>query len=419
MATNSNKRKIRISKLFAKNNVSDKDQKRHKYDDSNGEISNGSSTLRIVSGTKKKRMIRSIITYSAVFLLILAVVILNILSPTGLVEAVRNKILASGNGTLPVNVYSINPEYLSNYNGVTAILNDSYFELYNSNGKLINAVSHGMSSPNLECSEARYLIFDRERYKISVLNYSGELFNREFNKMIISADIGRNGTYAVVTDSDTYQNVVYVYNKNNENIFTWNSAQYYVTDVAVADNGKKIAVSLINSKDGSFESYLYVLDLKSATPKYRYVFDDVISAITSCGKEYMIINGFDKAYTIPWDGGAESQIDLSGVVRHYDTNVGGLSCVVSGRADNENINKISILNKNGDIISSFDFTSNVIDVSVFNETVTVLSDSNVYFYDLKGKLIKTSPIGTKCKFVATVSDSVALVLDNTKLSIVN
>ena len=419
MATNRKKRRILVSKLFTKNKVSDNDQNRNKYDGSNDEIGKGSSSLRVVSGTKKKRMIRNIITYSVILLLLLTVIILNILSPTGLVEAVRNKILTFGDGTLPNNVYCINPEYLSNYNGVTAILNDSYFELYNSKGKLINAVSHGMSSPSLECSEARYLIFDRERYKISVLNYSGELFNREFNKMIISADIGRNGTYAVVTDSDTYQNAVYVYNKNNENIFTWNSAQYYITDVAVADNGKRIAISLINSKNGSFESYLYVLDFKSATPKYRYVFDDVVSSITSCGKEYMIINGFDQAYSIPWDGGAESQIAFSGVVRHYDNNVGGLSCVVSGRTDNENINKIFVLNKSGDILSSFDFTSNVIDISIFDETVTVLSDSKVYFFDLKGKLVKTSPIETKCKFVATVSDNVALVLDNTKLSVLN
>ena len=411
MSTNKKKRKIRIGKLFVTKNSSER------YDN-NSDTAKENSVLRVVAGTRKKRMIRRIVTYSIIFLIILTVIILNVLSPTGLVEAIRNKVSASGKGSLPVDVYCVNPEYMSNYNGVTAILNDSYFELYNSNGKLINAVSHGMSSPNLECSEARYLIFDRERYKISVLNYSNELYSREFDKTIVSADVGRNGTFAVVTESDTYQNTVYVFNKDNENVFTWNSAQYYVTDVAVADNGKSICVSLINSKDGSFESYLYVLDFKSATPKFRYVFDDLVSSVTSCGKEYMLVNGFDRAYSIPWNGGAERKLEITGVVRNYDINSDDASCIVSGRSDNENINKITVIDKSGSVVSSFDFNSNVIDISILDETLTVLTDSNVHFFNLKGKLIKTVPIESKCKFVGTVSDSQAMILDNTKLSII-
>ncbi len=419
MATNRKKRKTPIGMLFKKSKVSNSDSNMSVNGNYDTEINSRSSTLKIVSGTKKKRMIRRIITYSIVFLIILTVVVLNILSPTGLVEAIRNKISASGKGSFPVNVYSVNPEYMSNYNGITAILNDSYFELYNPKGKLINAVSHGMSSPNLECSEARYLIFDRERYKVSVLNYSNELFSREFDKTIISADIGRNGTYAVVTDSDTYQNTVYVFNKNNESVFTWNSAQYYITDVAVADNGKNICVSLINSKDGSFESYLYVLDFKSATPKYRYVFDDLVSSVTSCGKEYLLVNGFDRAYSIPWNGGAERRLDILGVVRSFDNNSNGVSCIVSGRSDNDNVNKITVLSESGGVASSFDFNYNVVDVSISDETLTILTDSNVHFFDLKGKPLKTVPIESKSKFVGITSESEALVLDNTKLSKIN
>jgi hypothetical protein len=302
---------------------------------------------------------------------------------------------------------------------VCAIINDSYFELYSSKGKLINAVSHGMSSPRLEYSEARYLLYDSDRYKVTVFNYSDELYSREFDKTIVSADIGRNGTFSVVTDSDSFHNTVYVYNKKNELIFTWNSAQYYVTDVALSDDGKSIAVSLLNSVEGKFESFIYILDMKKATPKFSYKLNDIVSSITSCGKQYFIVNGFDRAYSIPWSGGAENDLNISGIIRCYANNVDGLSCVVSGRQDNEHVNKITVCNQNGSVISSVDFKSVVYDVSLSESAICILSENEVYVYDFNGNLLNNFNFGFKGKFVGIFDTDNVFVLDNTKLNSVH
>ena len=212
MGTERKKRKIKLFN-FKKNKKKDKTkvpkneapkfepkEPKPKNDGDGGE-NKGGSKLQLVNGTRKKRRIMRFIAYGIILAIIITLIVLNALSPTGLIEAIQNSYVSMGEGSYPISVYSSNATHYYNQNGMQCVLNGSFFELYNNNGKLIQAVSHGMSNPNLKMSEARYLLYDRGRYTVSVLNYSDELYSVEFDKAIVSADIGRDGTFAVVTDS--------------------------------------------------------------------------------------------------------------------------------------------------------------------------------------------------------------------------
>lgn len=409
MATDRKKRRIKILG-FKRKPKSKKEKVNSKRDISNDEQISG---LEVVKGSRKRRKKVRIVAISVAFAVVLTIFIINLLTPTGLIEYFQNSYASSGKGDFPVSVYSSNSEYFGCHNDIITLTNDTFFEVYNVDGKLIQAVSHGMSNPQLEVSEARFLLYDRERYSISIFNYANELYTKEFENTIISADIGRNGSYAVVTTSEVYKNAVFVYDKDNELKFTWNSANYYITDVAVSDNGKKIALCLLNSNAGSFESFVYILDFKSATPLEKYTFNDIVSSISNYG-EYIFANGFDRAYSIKWDGG-QSDLSVNGTIRCYDFDFSGNSCMVFGRGDNEQINTVVVLNEEGNLLSTFVFNSAVTDVAITNEFVAVLSPTECYIYDLNGNLKNSLTCEYKGMFVGLSSDGKALVLDNSKL----
>lgn len=408
MGTDRKKRNIRINKT-----------KLREKEDNSQESSGGVSKLQLINGTRKRRRIIRITAYAAVAAVIIALIIVNALTPTGLIEAMQNGYAKWGSGDFPITVYGSNASSFSSKNGVVSVLNDSFFEIYNTDGKLMQAVSHGMSEPAFEQSESRFLLYDRNRYTASVFNYSDKLYSLEFDKKISSGAIGCDGTFALITDSDTYCNTVYVYNKDNEKVYTWNSANYYVVDVAVSRDGEGIAVCLLGSQGGYFESYVYILKFNSAEPVFTYKFSDIVSSLTVCGENYILANGFDRAYTVSWSGKAPADIGVNGDVRCFDSETGGTSCVVYGRSDNESSNKVTVINSEGNITASFDFASVVADVAVSDSEIAVLSGNEVYVYSHSGALKATVPTEVKANFLGLDGDNGILLLDSLKLSKVN
>ena len=419
MATDRKKRKIHIKRFKTEKSQNRKktEAKQNAQAEQNSEQNN--SKLKLINGKRKKRKIIRIVSYVLAAAVVITLFIVNALTPTGLVESLQNSYAAMGKGEYPVNVYSANSTYFNCWNDIVCIVNDSFFELYNDQGKLLQAVSHGFADPVVEMSQARYLLYDRGRYSVNVYNYSDEIYSREFDKTIVSADIGRDGTFAVVTDSDTYQNTVFVYNKDNESVYTWNSANYYITDVAVSDDGEKLAVCMLNSVNGYFESYIYILEFDSADPVSRYSFNGVVSSLTSCGENYILANGFDRAYSVPWNGGNETDIGISGSIRCYDYSVDGRSCVVWGREDNEQVNFASFLNSAGKITSTVTVNTAVTDLCVSETKVALLLSNDVYVYDNGGNLKQSYQNDVKGLYLGITEDGKILVLDNSKLIKIN
>lgn len=377
---------------------------------------NEQSRFQIVSGTRRKNRQRRMVFYCVVAALLVALLIVHLLLPTGLLEGIQNGYSMIGGGELPLNFYSANPIDFQKYGDVSCVLNDTFFEVYNEKGKLMQAVSHGLSNPHLEVSEARFLLFDRDRYTVKTYKYSTELSSVEFKNTIISADIGRNGTYAVVTNADSYLGTVYVYNKSDDLIFTWNSANSYITDVAVANNGKSIAVSLFNAKDGAYSSTVNIFDLKSASPKQVYHIDGLISALKSVNRNYLIAHGVDKAVAVPWKDDNMLDLNLSGVVRHTDIADNGMSALVYGREYNETGNNVIILNKDGAKQAEFPFNAKCNDICVLDESVLILSNEKIYCVDFAGNIKSETLCGIKPLYIGAINEEKCITVDNSKMN---
>ncbi len=384
--------------------------------DSNDIKSENKTNLELVKGNRKKKLTQRIVLYSIICAVIITVLVINFLTPTGLIEKMQNDYATSGNGEYPVNIYAQNPDEFISNGDVSLLLNGTYLEVYNKKGKLVNAASHGMFEPQIKVSQARFLLFDRDRYSVKIYNYSNELYERTFDKNIICADIGRDGTYAVVTTSDTHNNTVTVYNKKNDLVYTWNSADNYCIDVAVSDDGDSIAVCLVDALSGSYLSKVYILQYDSATPVWKGEFNTFLSSISSVNKEYFLITGVDSSYTVNWKGGY-NEVDLSGEIRYYSVDFSGYSSFCYGREDNEYENNIVIIGEDGSKLSEFKVFAPVSDIDINETRVAVLSSDTVFVYDFEGSLLKTLKSDTKPLFVSLTSDNNVVVSDNTQLKL--
>ena len=189
----SNRRKVKRKSLFAAFNFKHKTKTEAKKETVNDQQQ---SHFQVVSGTRRRNRRRRIVFYCITVAVLATLLVAHLLLPTGLLEGIQNGYSVLGSGEMPLTFYSANPTDFQKFGNVSCILNDTFFEIYNEKGKLIQAVSHGLSNPQLEVSEARFLLFDRDRYTIKIFKYATELHTHEFKHTVISADIGRNGTIA-------------------------------------------------------------------------------------------------------------------------------------------------------------------------------------------------------------------------------
>lgn len=410
----SKRRSTKRKSLFSALKVNAKRRKKSNSQHTSGE----QSRFQVVSGTRRKNRQKRLVFYTITAALLLTLFIIHLVLPTGLLEGIQNAYSKMGKGELPLNFYSANPVDYQKFGDVSCVLNDTFFEVYNEKGKLMQAVSHGLSNPQLEVSQARFLLFDRDRYTVKTYKYSTELGSVEFKNPIISADIGRNGTYAVVTGADSYLATVYVYNKNNDLLFSWNSANSYISDVAVADNGRSIAVSLFNAKDGAYSSTINIFNLKSATPVQVYQVNGLISALKSVNKNYFLAHGVDTAVAVPWKDDNMLDLHLNGVVRHTDIADNGISAIAYGREYNESDNSIIIFDKRGAKQAEFSFKTKINDICVLKELVLILSNEKIYCVDFAGNIKSETVCDIKPLFIGAINEEKCLTVDNSKMNLI-
>lgn len=419
MAFERKRRKIKID--VPRSKVKEKEHKNNDVPDDTEEKAADAkpSKIEMIKGSRRRKRIIRIISYALIVAFIVTLLVVNSLSATGLVEALQNAYAKSGSGEFPVSIYSQNSTSVLTVNNTVCALNDSYFEVYNRKGKLIQAVSHGMSDPVLETSEARFLLYDRSRYTVKIYNFSSTLFEKTFEKQIYSAAIGRNGTYAVVTASDSYYATVYVYNKNNDLIYTWNSANYYVADVAVSNDGKSIALALLSAEGGIFVSHVYILNFNSAAPEYNYTYDSLISSLMSAGESYFLATGIDAAYSVSWNGSASNDIGVTGVIRSFRTSDSGWSVLVSGRENNDQVNNIKVIDKNGTVVSRYDLYSQADDIGINDTELIILSDQTVCVYDHGGNIKSEIASDVRPLHAVITSAGDIITVDNTRMQLLS
>ena len=264
------------------------------------------STFQLLRGGKKDKKINkrhSIITTSVAIGLILTVIILNFVTPTGIVEWSQNMFMTWGNGGgLPVQISGDNIKDMQSRSNGIFLLTDSHMYAYNSSGKQITSVQHGYTQPIFDMSAARTLMYDRGSYGIRVDAYYTNIVNTQLKEEIITADICDSGYVAVATQSTDYTAQVTIYDRKFKNIFRWSSPDGYVSCVELSKNGKYLAVCTVTGKSGDYCSNINVFRCKTGERVFTKQILSSMYVSASSDNKFITFAGTDSVVSMRWDG---------------------------------------------------------------------------------------------------------------------
>ncbi len=360
--------------------------------------------MRVIAGKKlklKKKMLFAVISV----LIIFSVVLLSFSLPTGIIEYIENRVALSGNGEGYPHNFSSSGSLISVVKGNKqfTVVTPSDIVGYNNNGKKIFSYQHGFAYPIVKTSAERFVLYNQGGSEFSVYNLNKELFSGKTEKTILSADISDSGVYAIATQSDSYSSQVTVYNKNNKQIYKWMCADYTINNVTLSSDGKRLAVSVINTKSGKFISKLYILKYDAATPVNVIDFENelILSLNNHSSRQFYTV--FDnKVIFKNWKNMSTNTYETDKSI-FFVKNSSNFTLIVDGLLANKNENHITVCNKKGVIKSEFNFDKEIIDVAIQGKYIYILSDRNIYIYNTKGELLNSAECDFGIKNIIPIS----------------
>ena len=375
------------------------------------------NTLKVIDGKKSHIKIKRIISVCSVLAIIIILLIINAVTPTGIVEYIQNSFEARGSVSNKQIFFTEENLDVRCQNNSVFCLNKSCLEVYSKSGNNLLSVQHGFSNPAMSLADTRALIYERGKTGYKILSNSAVLFESKSEQNIIAGNIARNGNYALVTYSESYVSQVTVYNKNNNSIYKWFSAKYLITDAVLNDSGNRLAVSVIYSDNGSLKSEIYVFKFDSVSSLYTLNVDGPINVMKQINNQFFAAVGEKDSYCIKWDGSGKTNIVENEEIKYYSASKNSFS-VVTGGSNSMNINNVYLFSVDKNSVNEFSVENSVDSVAVSDKSLFCLSDDNILCYNFDGKLINNIQTNKLNKRIACLNDKIIVAVSDLYMEVV-
>lgn len=359
----------------------------------------------------KKSMVITAVTAG----ILLTILVFELALPTGIIESIKNGyalISAEGSGT----EYLMGSSFLQldGTYGRIDLLSNNYYEVYNSKGETAYSVQHGYSDPVMTSSEARTLIYDRSGNECKIYNLRDCLGTYSFDGNIFTADIARNGSFAVAHRSEDAISSVEVFDKNGSLVFSQNYSEEYVSSLVLNPSGKFLAVTTLISRGGIIHSSVYFYNVKKDSLITSTSFDNIVfTASKSLGSRNFLILSYDKAFTFNCPKGTFSEISITEKISNFAVSKNGNFAFVCNQSNNVINNTVRIYDKNGKKLKEFTFDGTISGFSLSNDYLFCLSDGTLNRYSVKN-LKHSSQLFDNTQLLTAVNDT-AVGIANSKL----
>jgi len=295
------------------------------------------------------------------------------------------------------------------YGSGLAVLTNTEVIYIDSSSNVKDRRSHNYKAPAMKIEGARLLLFDRQSEDYRIEKDSGIVFDSSAESTIITAEIGKRGRCAIAHRGDYATSVLSVYNSVNELIFKWSCEKEHIVDIALSDNGKRVAVAVLGAKDGEIYSKLFVFDIRYKDPIAVFEFDGVslFSVEYKGGKRFAaagdrllcFVNGDKKE-----DVKTYSPYELCG----YSPIKKGISALCLSKYGNTSDNEITVFDKKGRAIYDTTVKEKVRHFSASEHYVSVLLPDRAESFNKKGEKVAN---------IITDSDGIKIVQNGSSLYI--
>ncbi len=287
-----------------------------------------------------------------------------------------------------------------------AYASNSNIVALDSSGNQIFSRQHSFSTPVMEGNGTRSLTYDLggKGYRIDSLD--SVVYESNEDLPIITADIGSNGSYAVVTQHDEYLSYMRVYNSSNEEVYTYAFSEYYINTISVSDDGTKILASGLSAKNGNPVSAVYYLSITEETPLEFFEIDNtVVYSVEYLSSDKVAFVGNNACGVIDLDKKEivkNSYNEMKITAFDIDKSLQSVTVSLSRNGDGR-LCSVYIYSSTGQIETTFDTECRITSLDAYSNKIAVIDNGRGRLFDKSGSELYNTDAG---------ADAAALVMDN-------
>ncbi len=272
--------------------------------------------------------------------------------------------------------------------------------VYSENGKELFIQPHSYAKPGISINGEKAVAFDRGGKGFMLIDKDEVVYSGEADNTIISAEYGKNGTYALGTKSNNATTELIVFNKKHDVKFQWQCAYDYISQIALSNNGKFIGVAVVGAENGEvfssvsffgvdYKETLNTQKIKGASPiDLKFSKNDSLTLFSDTG--VYLIHKKAENYTSPLTY-------YSSEFHSCDSSEKGDYVVTLSKYGSKSATQTTVFNKKGEVRCTITSDFTVKDVRISSKYVFVLGENIIYVYNLSGKRVSEITYKGKAK----------------------
>ncbi|MGN0665101.1 MAG: DUF5711 family protein [Huintestinicola sp.] len=268
-----------------------------------------------------------------------------------------------------------------------ALLDDSRFHVYNSDGKVVSEKQHSYANPILSVSQNKALIYDLGGQEFSLESKYKTVYSKSSDSVILFARLADNDNAAVVSKSEKFLAMLKIYDSSGECIFTYYSYDMRIINVTFTDSGKGCVLTALYAEGGQLKSRMIRFDFTDKEPKWTSEPVDTLALdvqLTSNGNIIMI--GDTKTALFTSEGVLTETYTYKSPLVDFDS-TGDVTAIMTSNSEKRSSEVIIMAGENvgSPVVTGTDHSASKL-LTVGNR-VHVLNDNGLVTYDITGQQI--------------------------------
>lgn len=181
----------------------------------------------------------------------------------GILEKPKETIVNDGieeSGNFPIDLSEGTITGITRLDGNVVTVDNSHYTVYQSDGKMKDAVYHTLGSPIVRSAGKRMLLFDNGSDSFKLYNRNGMMFEKILDATIVYGAVASNGNVLVVTIDDKYTAKITVFDKNGSELYKWTNGDR-IMDASFSSSGESFTAATFCVADGKLTSKITRVEL--------------------------------------------------------------------------------------------------------------------------------------------------------------
>jgi len=300
------------------------------------------------------------------------------------------------------------------FRGDLALVNPSGVTLFDRRGSAVMTDSFSMAKPTAVCGDKYLAIYDLGGHQVRVYNSFSLLFEKYFDYSVQSVSINSDGSFCVVTSQKNYRSAVFVYDRDFKQTYQWLSADKLATGAYLSDHDE-LSIATVQVVNGEMFSELIELKIGEKKSLSSLKFNGVIPLVHQTNDRRSVLVTDESMLIIKKGKVTSTQNFAEGSVLKVALGERKFALLQDDLSVGVNY-KLRIFDLDGKEKRSHTFKETIRDIEVYNDSVFVLTHTELYVFS-DGEKVKQISLDEDYSEVGAFSEDCVILCGETQAHI--